>query len=116
MRCTAGCFGVAAGSFMGLMLTARDKTNGSTLSDAAVSWLHDVLLFVLRHHHHQITKLSHSINAIGPAPHRFVLRVVWLRLQCTVLAMYTPAMHSCFIYAPAAHSALQAAGVNVRVC
>jgi hypothetical protein len=21
-------------------------------------------------HHHQITKLSHSINAIGPAPHR----------------------------------------------
>jgi hypothetical protein len=22
------------------------------------------------HHHHQITKLSHSINAIGPAPHR----------------------------------------------
>jgi hypothetical protein len=22
-----------------------------------------------RHHHHQITKLSHSINAIGPAPH-----------------------------------------------
>jgi hypothetical protein len=21
------------------------------------------------HHHHQITKLSHSINAIGPAPH-----------------------------------------------
>jgi hypothetical protein len=25
---------------------------------------------VHRHHHHQITKLSHSINAIGPAPHR----------------------------------------------
>jgi hypothetical protein len=24
----------------------------------------------LHHHHHQITKLSHSINAIGPAPHR----------------------------------------------
>jgi hypothetical protein len=24
----------------------------------------------LDHHHHQITKLSHSINAIGPAPHR----------------------------------------------
>jgi hypothetical protein len=23
-----------------------------------------------KHHHHQITKLSHSINAIGPAPHR----------------------------------------------
>jgi hypothetical protein len=22
------------------------------------------------HHHHQITKLSHSINAIGPAPQR----------------------------------------------
>jgi hypothetical protein len=22
------------------------------------------------HHHHQITKVSHSINAIGPAPHR----------------------------------------------
>jgi hypothetical protein len=22
------------------------------------------------HHHHQITKLSHSINAISPAPHR----------------------------------------------
>jgi hypothetical protein len=22
------------------------------------------------HHHHQITKLSHSINAIGPAPHQ----------------------------------------------
>jgi hypothetical protein len=22
------------------------------------------------HHHHQITKLSHSINTIGPAPHR----------------------------------------------
>jgi hypothetical protein len=25
---------------------------------------------ILFHHHHQITKLSHSINAIGPAPHR----------------------------------------------
>jgi hypothetical protein len=25
------------------------------------------------HHHHQITKLSHSINAIGPAPHRHLL-------------------------------------------
>jgi hypothetical protein len=24
----------------------------------------------LHHHHHQITKLSHDINAIGPAPHR----------------------------------------------
>jgi hypothetical protein len=24
----------------------------------------------VHHHHHQITKLSHSINAIGPAPHR----------------------------------------------
>jgi hypothetical protein len=23
-----------------------------------------------QHQHHQITKLSHSINAIGPAPHR----------------------------------------------
>jgi hypothetical protein len=26
--------------------------------------------YVPHHHHHQITKLSHSINAIGPAPHR----------------------------------------------
>jgi hypothetical protein len=42
------CFCVAAGSFMGLMLTARDKTNGSTLSDAAVSWLLGVLLNMLR--------------------------------------------------------------------
>jgi hypothetical protein len=25
---------------------------------------------VITDHHHQITKLSHSINAIGPAPHR----------------------------------------------
>jgi hypothetical protein len=25
---------------------------------------------VCHHHHNQITKLSHSINAIGPAPHR----------------------------------------------
>jgi hypothetical protein len=28
------------------------------------------LLCTVRTHHHQITKLSHSINAIGPAPHR----------------------------------------------
>jgi hypothetical protein len=27
-------------------------------------------LSTFHHHHHQITKLSHSINAIGPAPHR----------------------------------------------
>jgi hypothetical protein len=27
-------------------------------------------MFLHHDHHHQITKLSHSINAIGPAPHR----------------------------------------------
>jgi hypothetical protein len=27
-------------------------------------------VILLEDHHHQITKLSHSINAIGPAPHR----------------------------------------------
>jgi hypothetical protein len=34
--------------------------------------IHQLLLSLLgiAHHHHQITKLSHSINAIGPAPHR----------------------------------------------
>jgi hypothetical protein len=31
---------------------------------------HLLQIDVQRHHHHQITKLSHSINAIGPAPHR----------------------------------------------
>jgi hypothetical protein len=37
------------------------------------SWLHMLsVVFIsdVHHHHHQITKLSHSINAIGPAPHR----------------------------------------------
>jgi hypothetical protein len=32
--------------------------------------LHVPELCLYYHHHHQITKLSHSINAIGPAPHR----------------------------------------------
>jgi hypothetical protein len=31
------------------------------------------LLFSFVHHHHQITKLSHSINAIGPLLFSFVV-------------------------------------------
>jgi hypothetical protein len=37
---------------------------------AQVSCVCSVCSSTHRHHHHQITKLSHSINAIGPAPHR----------------------------------------------
>jgi hypothetical protein len=44
--------------------------------------MNDVLA-AIAFHHHQITKLSHSINAIGPTPHRggrniaFVLWLDW---------------------------------------
>jgi hypothetical protein len=38
--------------------------NADAAADA--SWALLPLLKVHNHHHHQITKLSHSINAIGP--------------------------------------------------
>jgi hypothetical protein len=62
---------------------ARTAAEMLCLSDGwgVVTWLHvcgttnnSIMSCVghqiLFHHHHQITKLSHSINAIGPAPHR----------------------------------------------
>jgi hypothetical protein len=39
-------------------------------ADAMLLLAYTLVVGAWCHHHHQITKLSHSINAIGPAPHR----------------------------------------------
>jgi hypothetical protein len=54
-------------------LTGFDRPFGKFMTQAlqqAAACLHG--MSDGHHHHHQITKLSHSINAIGPAPHRMV--------------------------------------------
>jgi hypothetical protein len=40
-------------------------------------------------HHHQIAKLSHSINAIGPAPHRGVTSLLYTLMQQHITPPWT---------------------------
>jgi hypothetical protein len=60
-----GLFSQASG-----LATGACRVCMQSLKQAASAVLHSKdPTFSPHHHHHQITKLSHSINAIGPAPH-----------------------------------------------
>jgi hypothetical protein len=44
------------------------------------------------HHHHQFTKLSHSINAIAPAPHRGGIKREHRSIMFATI-MHIPSLH-----------------------